>query len=96
LNNTKEYSLKKYVEYDYHNYIYEPDLSKIMEDNRDKDIYLISVIANNTENDEQYPDGITGKKLARQGRVWIMKLNQVVPDEEGLETDEESTTESEE
>ncbi len=96
LNNTKEYSLKKYVEYDYHNYIYEPDLSKIMEDNRDKDIYLISVITNNTENDEQYPDGITGKKLARQGRVWIMKLNQVVPDEEGLETDEESTTESEE
>ena len=63
-------------------YTYEEDMSWIIEDNPDKNVYLITGLANITDDDVEYDDGITAKKLSRQGRIWIMQLTQKVSDEE--------------
>lgn len=87
LNNTKEYSLKPESVLDNPTYTYEEDMSWIIEDNPDKNIYLITGLTNISDDDVEYDDGITAKKLSRQGRIWIMQLTQEV-------TDEENTTEN--
>ncbi|RAP54333.1 MAG: hypothetical protein BZ137_02785 [Methanosphaera sp. rholeuAM130] len=92
LNNTKEYSLKEYNGVKNPTYTYEDDLAVIMEDNPDKNVYLITVLTNITDSDEKYPDGITGKKLSRQGRNYILKLTQVNDDENSTESAAEDYT----
>ncbi|MDO5825548.1 MAG: hypothetical protein Q4Q22_04135 [Methanosphaera sp.] len=92
LNNTKEYSLKEYNGVKNPTYTYEDDLAVIMEDNPDKNVYLITVLTNITDSNEKYPDGITGKKLSRQGRNYILKLTQVNDDENSTESAAEDYT----
>jgi len=85
LNNTKEYSLKKSGGVSNPNYIYEENLTKIIEDNPGKNVYLISQTNNITDQDVQYPDNITAKKLSRQARIWIMQLTQKTSDDEEMD-----------
>ena len=86
LNNTKEYSLKEEAKVINPTYTYEEDLDLIMEDNPDKNVYLVTGLANINNKDENITEDITAKKLCRQGRIWIMKLNQVNTDKEDNET----------
>ena len=74
LNNTKEYTLKKLnLPYEENKCIYEKNLTKILEDNPDKEVYVWRII--NTDADKNLPEGIEGKKTVGRGKIWLEKLD---------------------
>lgn len=74
LNNTKEYSLKKMdLPYKEDKCIYENNLTKILEDNQDKNVYVWRIVNNNK--DKQLPEGIESKKVVGRGKIWLVKIN---------------------
>ena len=74
LNNTKEYTLKNLnLPYEQNTCTYETNLTKILEDNQDKDVYVWRLV--NNDKDKQLPEGITGEKVAGRGKIWLVKLD---------------------
>ena len=74
LNNTKEYTLKKLnLPYEEKTCTYENNLTKILEDNPDKDVYVWRLV--NNEKDKQVPDGIVAEKVVNRGKIWLVKLD---------------------
>lgn len=83
LNNTKEYTLKKLnLPYEEKTCTYEKNLTKILEDNPDKDVYILSLIKN--EKDKQVADGIVAEKAANRGRIWFIKIDLANNEEENI------------
>ena len=74
LNNTNEYTLKKLnLPYEEKTCTYETNLTKILEDNQDKDVYLWRLV--NNDKDKQLPEGVTGEKIAGRGKIWLVNLD---------------------
>lgn len=74
LNNTKEYTLKKLnLPYEEKTCTYENNLTKILEDNPDKDVYVWRLV--NNEKDKKVPDGIVAEKVVNRGKIWLVKLD---------------------
>ncbi|MDO5825547.1 MAG: hypothetical protein Q4Q22_04130 [Methanosphaera sp.] len=81
LNNSKEYTLKKLnLPYEENTCTYEKNLTKILEDNPDKDVY-IWCLANNKK-DIKLPEDIEATKVVTRGKIWLVKLD-FADDEEG-------------
>ena len=73
LNNTHEYTLKNLnLPYDVDNCIYEENLTKILEDNPDKDVYLWRVV--NKKSDINISDEIDATRLVGRGKIWLVNL----------------------
>ena len=74
LNNTKEYTLKKLnLPYEEKTCTYETNLTKILEDNPDKDVYVWRIV--NKEEDKKVPEGIEATKVVGRGKIWLVKLD---------------------
>lgn len=93
LNNTEEYSLRDYNGENGPSYIVEEDLSAILDDYPDRNVYLVGVLYNVTGDDVKINDNVTASKLSQQGRTYIMKLNRIAEAEENsTDTTSENVT----
>lgn len=54
-------------------YKVQKNISKIIEDNEDKDVYMIKSIKN--KNDKKIYSNVTGEKVGQRGKIYFLKLN---------------------
>ena len=72
LNNSIEYSLNDLkLPYNAHGYTVENNLTKILDDNPDKNVYLWKSVRNDQE---VVPEGIEYEKITGRGDVWLINI----------------------
>ena len=73
LDKTKGYATRKLKWSFEDDYKVQKNISKILEDNKDKDVYMIKSIKN--KKDKKIYSNVTSEKVGQRGKIYFLKLN---------------------